>query len=211
MYRKHCLVCHPDPSRLSSRGDIVSFIKAPTPSMPAFGEDKVSDRDVRAIADFIRHGALDFGKAPQPEVASNVPVIDTPASVTIEPEKQLKAGKPAKDKKSQVRSFVKKWSIKGIRNGEVETVQTFDITSNKNHELAVVPLTKLADYTVKVTAFEIIDKTLKLQFTWTWKNAPSYWKIETFELTLSNDGKKLSGSYNLRADSTNMSRKVWGE
>jgi hypothetical protein len=202
--------------------------------MPAFDRDKINDRDARAIADFIRHGGRESGDASEPRATSNVPAMNTSMSVTVEPEKKLivaKAiivdpspvtvnpakkphtmSKPAKNMRSWDQSFIKKWSVKGTRNGEVETLQSFEITSDGNHELAAVPLMKLADYTAKVTAFEIIDKTLKLQFTSTWKYSSSSSTIETLELTLSDDGKRMTGNYKVRASgSSNLSRVVWAE
>jgi hypothetical protein len=208
-------------------------MRNPVPPMPIFDRDKINDFDAREIADFIHHGARDIRKAPEPQVTSNVPVIDSSMSVTVALGKKLIIGKaiiddpappplklakphttskPTKSMKSWDQSFVKKWSIKGIQNGEVETLQSFEITSNANHELAAVPLMKLADYTVKVTAFEIIDKTLKLQFTSTWKYTSSSRKIETLELTISDDGEKMPGNYKVRANgSSDLSRAVWAE
>lgn len=213
LYRKHCSACHPDASQLRAPENLVPFIKIPPPPMPAFGEDKLPDHEAQAIAAFLRSAR----KAPHRNVtpaagAKIATVVDVPVAAGADPGKPLKAATPATDKKSRTRGFVKNWSIKGKQNGEVTTIQQFEITANANNELAVVPSARLADYTVKVSAFEIIDKTLKLQFTWTWKNAPSYWKTETYALTLSDDGKKLTGAYNLRAvGGTNMNMTVWGE
>jgi hypothetical protein len=233
LFNKHCSACHHEAGKMRADANIVENMRNPLPAMPRFDRDKINDRDALAIADFIRNGGRDIKKAPQPEVASSVPAIKTALSVTTEQEKVPLASKaiiddpahgsiesakphttskPTKNKKSWVQNFVKKWYIKGMQNDEMKVLHAFEVTSNKNQELAVVPLTKLSDYTIKVTDFEIIDKTLKLQFTWSWKNNSSYWKVETFELTLSDDGKKLSGLYNLRAvGSVNTSRTVWGE
>lgn len=190
--------------------------------MPAFKEDKLSVSDARAIAEFLRSPAPDAAMAVQSIVTPTVlppaavikaePAVDAPAPVKTRPEKTRKEIKPAKEKKSRLQSFVKKWTIKGLRNGEEITFQNFEITADANNKLTVIPSSKLSDYAIKVTAFEIADKTLKLQLNWTWKNSPSYWKIETYELSLSDDGKKLSGSYNLRASGgQSVSSSVWGE
>ena len=222
LYRKHCSACHPDASRLRATENLVPLIKIPPPPMPAFGEDKLPDRDAQAIAAFIRSAKAKAGKSPPSAVTSGgqqpaagartTTVVETPAPADAEPGKSLRAVKPATDKKTPTRNFVRKWSIKGKQNGEVTTIQQFEITANENNELAVVPSIKLADYAVKVSAFEIRDKMLKLQFTWTWKNSPSYWKTETYALSLSDNGRKLSGTYDLRAvGGTNMNMTVWGE
>lgn len=227
LYRKHCILCHPDAAKLRSSKDIISLMRnPPIPEMPAFGEEKLSDGNAKAIADFIRGGVLSVTKifpsdvtstttptAPPPTAGlKTVPVIDAPAPIKVEPKKPPREIKPKKDKKEKTRSFAKSWSIKSLQNGEVITIQKFEITVGANDEFAVVPLTTLADYAVKVAAFDILEKSLKLRLSWTWKNAPSYWKIETYELTLSDDGKKLSGSYNRRANSgENVVWSVWGE
>jgi len=233
LFNKHCSGCHRDASKLKKDVNLVESMRNPMPPMPIFDRDKINDLDAQAIADFIRHDARDIRKVPEPQVTSNVTVINTSMSVTVEPIKKLITGKttndepapvtikpakphttskPAKNMKAWDQYFVRKWFVKEIRNGEVETLQSFEITSNTNHELAVVPLMKLTDYTTKVTAFEIIDKTLKMQLTSTWKYSSSSWTIETLELIISDDGEKMSGNYKVRANgSTDQSRAVWAE
>jgi hypothetical protein len=224
LFNKHCSGCHHNARKIKADVNILEFMRNPVAFMPRFDRDKINDRDAQAIVDFIRHGARDIGKVPEPLVTSNVPVINNSTSVTVEPRKKLIADnainddpvpvpiKPTKNIKSWDPRFVKKWTIKGIQNCEVETLQSFEITSNANHELAVVPLMKPADYTVEVTAVEIIDKTLKLQFTSIWKYSSSLRTIETLELTISDDGEKMSGNYKVHASSsTGLGRNVWAE
>jgi mono/diheme cytochrome c family protein len=93
LYNKHCQGCHHDASKLRTDADIVESMRDPLPAMPRFDRDKINDRDALAIADFIRQGARDIKKAPQPEVASSAPVMKTAQPVTVEPEQKPVASK----------------------------------------------------------------------------------------------------------------------
>ena len=53
MYKKHCSVCHPSAARMSG-ARIVEIMRYPPPAMPTFDNDKISDRDADAIANYIR-------------------------------------------------------------------------------------------------------------------------------------------------------------
>ncbi len=67
---------------------------------------------------------------------------------------------------------------------------------NNNGELSVLPPNRGENNVGTVREFEITEKTLKVQIKWKMKNVPAYWKIETYDLTMSENGKTLSGSYN---------------
>ncbi len=232
LYHKHCWACHRDPNKLKADANIIDIMRNPMPTMPKFDRDKINDPDARAIVDFIRHGAGNIKEAsvsrvtpsepistsptvtvePERKPIADTAIIDVPAPVPVKPGKSNATHKTAKNMKSWRQSFVRKWTVKGVRNGQVETLQAFEITSNANHELAVVPLVKLSAYTIKVTEFEIIEKTLRLQFTSTWKYSPSSRTIETLEFVLSDDGKKMSGMYSMRTSgSSDAGQAAWAE
>jgi hypothetical protein len=212
LYRKHCAGCHPAAAAFKSAENIVSLLREPPAAMPAFGTGRLSEREAQAVDDFIRHGDQNAGKAteaaaaPPPATVAVAAPARNPVPANPVPDQRLR------EKKPRTRPFVKKWSIKGLRNGEVVSFQDFEITANARNELAVTPSVTLLDYSARVSAFEVINNVLKLQLTWKWKNSPSYWKIDTYQLTLSDDGKKLSGSYNLQAaGGQNITSSVWGE
>jgi len=87
LYQKHCVICHPDGSKLRSDISLLNGIRRPPPGMPPFEQEKLSDRDVRAIGEYLRPG--------------------TPAAPKTEPAPQApaEAGKPSKEKKSWIKGF----------------------------------------------------------------------------------------------------------
>ena len=212
LYQKHCAGCHPDAAAFKSMKNIVSLLREPPAAMPAFGEERLSNADAVALDDFIQHGARKTGKTNEAAAAPG-PATETVARSGANPVTAAPVPDPRpREKRPRTKAFAKKWSVKGLRNGEMITFQNFEITANARNEMAVVPSVTLLDYSAKVTAFEIINNVLKLQLTWKWKNSPSYWKIDTYQLTLSDDGKKLSGSYNVQAaGGQNVTSSVWGE
>jgi tetratricopeptide (TPR) repeat protein len=128
--------------------------------------------------------------------AKTPPIIGAKAPLAIEPEKPLKIIKLPQDKKSRIPSFVGSWSFKDIRGGEETTIQAFEITVTPNGEMKALPPNRGENYTASVMAFDVSEKALKLQLKWKMRNTPAYWKTETYDLTMSDDGKMLSGSYN---------------
>jgi mono/diheme cytochrome c family protein len=58
LFKKHCSVCHPHVANLRplSLKKILDTIKNPSPYMPNFDENKISDDDAKRIADYIRQG-----------------------------------------------------------------------------------------------------------------------------------------------------------
>ncbi len=134
--------------------------------------------------------------APGITVAKPVPLMSTKASLDIEKEVPLKVVKmPPPDKKSKIPSFVGSWSFKELRGTEETVVQAFEIV-NHNGELSVLAPNRGENNVGSVREFEITEKTVKVQIKWKMKNVPAYWKTETYDLTMSDDGKLLSGSYN---------------
>ena len=125
----------------------------------------------------------------------------------------LKPIKLPHDDGSKLRSFVKSWALlREAKGDDLMPIQHFDISANENDELNLKFPMNSADYSATVTVFEIADRTLKLQLKWKIKDAPSYKKIETYELTLSEDGRNLTGFYNQQTiDGLDLTRAVWGE
>jgi hypothetical protein len=123
------------------------------------------------------------------------PLLSAKASLDIEKDVPLKVVKLPQDKKSRIPSFVGSWSFKELRGTEETVVQGFEIVNN-NGELSVLAPNRGENNVGSVREFEVSEKTVKVQIKWKMKNVPSYWKSETYDLTMSDDGKKLSGSYN---------------
>lgn len=120
-------------------------------------------------------------------------------SLEIEPEQQLKIVKmppPSPDKKSKVPNFVGSWYFKDTLRGEEVTIHAFEISKNANGDLVLTPPKRVADSTATINIFEIQDKNLKIQMKWKMKSVVGYWKTETYVLTVSEDGTKLTGSHN---------------
>ncbi len=120
-------------------------------------------------------------------------------SLEIEPEQQLKIVKmppPSPDKKSKVPNFVGSWYFKDTLRGEEVTIHAFEISKNANGDLVLTPPKRVADSTATINIFEIQDKNLKIQMRWKMKSVVGYWKTETYVLTVSEDGTKLTGSHN---------------
>jgi tetratricopeptide (TPR) repeat protein len=120
-------------------------------------------------------------------------------SLELEPEQQLKIVKmppPSQDKKTKVPNFVGSWYFKDTLRGEEVTIHAFDISKNANGDLVLIPPKRVADSVATVNIFEISDKNLKVQMKWKMKSVVGYWKTETYGLTISEDGAKLTGSHN---------------
>lgn len=135
--------------------------------------------------------------APQPNAGKSLGIAGKP-SLEIEPDKQLRIIKmpQEKDKKSRMPNFAGNWFFRDTIRGEDVTIQAFEISKNANGDLVVNPPKRPGDSFATVNIFEITDKTLKLQMKWKMKSVVGYWKIETYVLTISDDGSKLTGSLN---------------
>ena len=221
LYRKHCSLCHADASRLRSE-ELMNDIRMPPPGMPAFGDDKLSDEDVQAIADFVRFGAP-FVAQPASQDTASLPLRSDVTESALTPvvhmserpaahEDQRTRRKKPKAKSTWNVAFARTWTIKGQQEGREVTFQQFTIASSPTNEPEVELARKYSDYTVKVSSFQLVGRSLKLELTWGWKLNAKYWKIETMDLRLSGDGKKLTGTYGLRTSSgQDITSSVWGE
>ena len=54
LYRKHCAGCHQSVRSFKQAPDFVGLIRNPPSPMPAFGPDKLSDGQAKAISDYVR-------------------------------------------------------------------------------------------------------------------------------------------------------------
>lgn len=143
-------------------------------------------------------------KAPPPVIADPVKtqLMSGKTELAIESEKQLKIVKmPPAEKKSTLPNFIGAWYFKDTVRDEEVTVQAFEIAKNPNGDLIVIPPKRSADYVSTIPIFEIAERTLKLQIKWKMASPKEYWyfKTETYELNLAEDGAKLSGTYNQRS------------
>jgi len=120
-------------------------------------------------------------------------------SLEIEPEKQLKIIKmppQSQDKKLMVPNFVGSWYFKDMLHGEDVNIHAFDISKNTNGDLVLTPPKRVADSVATINIFELQDKNLRVQMKWKMKSVVGYWKTETYVLTMSEDGTRLTGSHN---------------
>jgi hypothetical protein len=95
-----------------------------------------------------------------------------------------------------VPNFVGSWYFKDTLRGEEVTIHAFEISKNVNGDLVLTPPKRVADSVATINIFEIQDKNLKIQMKWKMKSVVGYWKTETYVLTVSEDGAKLTGSHN---------------
>ncbi len=54
LYAKHCAGCHRSVGKFKQSPDFVGLIRNPPSPMPAFGPDKLTDSQAKAISDYIR-------------------------------------------------------------------------------------------------------------------------------------------------------------
>jgi tetratricopeptide (TPR) repeat protein len=135
--------------------------------------------------------------APAPEhKADKSLALAGKTALEIEPDKQLRIIKMPQDKKSRMPSFIGSWYFKDTIRGEDVTIHAFDISKNSNGDLVVNPPKRAADSYAAINIFEIADKKLKLQMKWKMKSVVGYWKTETYDLMIADDGSKLSGLHN---------------
>jgi mono/diheme cytochrome c family protein len=57
LYKRHCSACHRDAAKLKAVKNIGEIIRDPPAVMPGFGKDKLSDRGVEEIANYIYQGS----------------------------------------------------------------------------------------------------------------------------------------------------------
>ena len=133
--------------------------------------------------------------APEPTANGKSLALAAKPTLDIE-EKQLKILKLPQDKKTKAPSFIGNWFFKESIRGEEVTINAFEISKNANGDLVLTPPKRVGDSYATINVFEIADKTLKLQMKWKMRSVVGYWKTETYVLTISDDGSKLTGSHN---------------
>lgn len=57
LYKRYCSACHRDAAKLKTVKNMVEIIRDPPAVMPKFDKDKISDRGVKEIADYIYQGS----------------------------------------------------------------------------------------------------------------------------------------------------------
>jgi len=132
-----------------------------------------------------------------------VPVPAPKMTLAIEPEKQPviiktppavnKSSVPV-EKKHKVPSFIGNWFFKDTVRGEERTIQAFGIGTDTNGNIVPTAPTRAADYVPVIRAFEISNTNMKIEIHWRLTTVVGYWKIESYNLTLSEDGTQLTGS-----------------
>jgi tetratricopeptide (TPR) repeat protein len=164
--------------------------------------DAKNSRDVKntiyaleADAEAVQAGMNAPAPAPVPAPGGKLAVAAKP-TLEIEPEKQLKIIKLPPEKKAKMPDYSGNWYFKENIRGEEVTIHAFEIAKNANGDLMLIPPKRAADSVATVNVFEIVDKTLKLQMKWKMKSVVGYWKTETYTLTMSDDGSRLSGAHN---------------
>jgi hypothetical protein len=177
--------------------DSLNFYLKGAPDAKNTREVKNKIYALEADAEALQAGMQAPAPAPEPAPAAGKLAIAGKPSLEIEPEKPLKIIKmPPSDPKKPAPNFEGNWYFKETVNGEERVYHAFEIEKKPNGDLALVPPKRAADSVATVNIFEINDRTLKVQMKWKMKSVVGYWKTETYQLTLSEDGSKLSGLHN---------------
>ena len=137
-------------------------------------------------------------------VPDQAPAVAGKTTLAVEPGKKQSVIKmqPAEkrsripvEKKAKAPRFIGNWYFKDIVRGEELTIQAFGISKDANGDIVPIAPKRSADYVPTIRAFDIVDSTMKVEIHWRLSSVVGYWKIETYTLTLSQDGAKLTGSY----------------
>lgn len=103
-------------------------------------------------------------------------------------------------KKVNIDAFVGSWyGTQEGRKGEEAQIHVFTIRKNTKGDMIATPPRRVTGSIGSITSFEVSGANLQLQITWKSASIPNYWKTEDFDLTLSDDGSKLSGSYEMKS------------
>lgn len=121
--------------------------------------------------------------------------------LSIEPGKGLKIAAIPKEFKARAASFEGEWYYKDDLRGETVTVHAFTISKNENGDLVAAPPKRRADTEATIPEFVVTDRKVKLTLDWRMTTVTKYWKVETYDLTLSDDGRILAGSYTQKSNS----------
>lgn len=176
---------------------VAELIAAPGATNTREAQNKVDELEVDVEGlKASRNSVAPASPAAEP-VPDQAPAVAGKTTLEIEPEKEQSTIKmqPA-EKKAKVPSFIGNWYFKDIVRGEELTIQAFGISKDANGNIVPTAPKRSADYVPTIRAFDIVDTTMKVEIHWRLSSVVGYWKIETYKLTLSQDGTKLTGSYN---------------
>jgi tetratricopeptide (TPR) repeat protein len=122
------------------------------------------------------------------------PTVAKPA-----PKKPAPVEKP--EKKTNPKVFAGNWYYKDIapRGGQEITTQAFTIGLNDKGELVASAPRRTSGATGSISVFEVAGDSIHIQVTWKLASIPSYWKTEDYDVELSKDETKLSGSYRVKS------------
>ncbi|MDA8098522.1 MAG: hypothetical protein M0042_02705 [Nitrospiraceae bacterium] len=135
-----------------------------------------------------------------------VPPPAPPAPPTVaKPTPPKKQPAAAQEKKTNPKAFVGNWFYKDVapRGGEEITTQAFSITMNQAGELIATAPRRSSGALGSISIFEVAGDSIHIQVSWKLASIPTYWKTEDYEVTLSDDESKLSGSYRVKSSGKN--------
>ncbi len=121
--------------------------------------------------------------------------------LSIEPVKRLKIAAIPTELKAKAASLEGAWYYKDELRGETVTVHAFTISKNENGDLVAAPPKRGADTEATIPEFVVTDRKVKLTLDWRMTTVTRYWKVETYDLSLSDDGRTLAGSYTQKSNS----------
>jgi hypothetical protein len=136
-------------------------------------------------------------------VPDKAPAVAGKTTLAIEPGKKqsfIKMQRAEKisripvEKKAKAPSFIGNWYFKDTVRGEVLTIQAFGISKDANGDIVPTAPKRSADFAPTIRALDIVGSTM-MEIQWILSSVVGYWKIETYKLTLSQDGMKLTGSF----------------
>ena len=132
--------------------------------------------------------------------------VKLPTKTTKKPEAGQQQGQPqaapaVPEKKVNTDLFVGSWyGTQEVRRGSEDAqIHAFTLRKNTKGDLIATPPRRVTGSIGSITKFDITGANIKLQITWKSSSIPNYWKSEDFDLTLSDDGTKLSGSYEMKS------------
>jgi len=131
-----------------------------------------------------------------PNVALLAPPPPTPVKVAPVAKKPV-----APEKKTNPKVFVGSWYYKDTapRGGDQLTTQAFTINMGSDGRLIASAPRRSTGAVGTVTTFELDNDSIHILITWKLATIPSYWKTEDYDLTLSDNESKLTGSYRIKS------------
>lgn len=130
---------------------------------------------------------------PGPALPTLAPVPVTPVKKAA-PDAAKKTESP--EKKVKPETLMGNWYYKDVspRGPEEVVTHAFSISQNQAGELVAAPPRRGVTIGT-VSAFELAGASVKIEVSWKSSNIPGYWKKELYTMTLSDDEKKMTGTY----------------